>query len=142
MRRRSYIDLPKRLPGTKRSLRSRARLLPILVAVPLVVVLWLTIGLPVLAVLSRADSGTRSARQVFFGGHSYKTHRTPTPTEAATELTTVGQTSVFPQVGDVWELTTSLPHHATKHASRPPDVELIEHPLPIGSATAVGAGET
>ena len=100
--RRSYIDLPKRLPGAKRSLRSRGRLLPILVAVPLVVVLWLTIGLPVLAVVSHADSGIRSARQVFFSGSLQTTRRKTSRTEA------VG-TAEARTISTQWHPTLRLP---------------------------------
>src|SRR6185312_14094753 len=94
--RRSYIDLPKRLPGPRKA-RLRARLLPVAIALPLVIVLWLTIGLPMLAVLSRADAGSRHAREILFGTSTQSAAPSHRPrTEATTELTTVGRSVVWP----------------------------------------------
>src|SRR4051794_41915372 len=93
--RRSYIDLPKRLPQPRKA-RLRARLIPVAVALPLVVVLWLTIGLPMLAVFSQGGAGRRPPRENLLrkeppaGGPA-----PPPPTGDTNEKTTDGQKIVL-----------------------------------------------
>ena len=43
-----YVQLPKRLPSARKLARTRSRALPFVIALPLVAVLWVTIGLPIL----------------------------------------------------------------------------------------------
>ena len=63
--RRSYIDGPRRLP-TPRGVLRRTRLAPVLIALPLVALLWLTIGLPIFAELSGTSGGGGALQDVFF----------------------------------------------------------------------------
>jgi hypothetical protein len=57
--RRSYIDLPRRLPSARSLARPRSRALPFLLALPLVALLWVTIGLPILGEVTTASSTDR-----------------------------------------------------------------------------------
>jgi len=47
--RHSYIDRPRRIRAPLATPRSRGRFLPAVVALPVVAVLWVTVGLPVLS---------------------------------------------------------------------------------------------
>ena len=66
--RRSYIDLPRRLPSARSLARSRSRALPFMLALPLVGVLWVTIGLPILGEVTTASATDRRARDAFLRG--------------------------------------------------------------------------
>ena len=44
-----YVELPRRLPSARKLARTRSRALPFVIALPLVAVLWVTIGLPILS---------------------------------------------------------------------------------------------
>src|SRR5919201_5054226 len=64
--RHSYIQRPRRIRAPRATARSRSRFLPVVLAGPIVVVLWVTIGLPMLSQLTNAASGNRLARKVVF----------------------------------------------------------------------------
>jgi hypothetical protein len=64
---RRYIDRPRRLPAPRAVLLRRTRLAPVALALPLVTLMWLTIGLPIFAELSSAGSADGVARDVVFG---------------------------------------------------------------------------
>ena len=64
--RRSYIDRPRRIRAPRATARSRPRFVPVLLAGPIVVVLWVTIGLPMLSQLTSAAGVNRLARKVVF----------------------------------------------------------------------------
>ena len=49
---RHYIDRPRRLPAPRVGRLRRTRFAPVALALPLVTVMWLTIGLPIFAELS------------------------------------------------------------------------------------------
>ena len=66
MRHHSYIDRPRRLPAPRAVLLRRTRFAPVALALPLVTLMWLTIGLPIFAELSSAGSGNGRARDVTF----------------------------------------------------------------------------
>jgi hypothetical protein len=92
---RSYFDLPKRLPAAGGVLRPRVRSVSLAVAVALVAVLWLTIGLPILAVVARADARNGGAREVVLAAVVRKA-RHSARTEAAAELTTIRWSARLP----------------------------------------------
>src|SRR4051812_35897491 len=64
--RRSYIESPLRLPAARNVLKVRSRGLPVLLAFPLVAILWMTIGLPLLAEVAGAVGSNRSLRDTAF----------------------------------------------------------------------------
>ena len=64
--RRSYIDRPRRIRAPRATARSRPRFVPVLLAGPIVVVLWVTIGLPMLSQLTSAAGVNRLTRKVVF----------------------------------------------------------------------------
>jgi hypothetical protein len=64
--RHSYIQRPRRIRAPRATTRSRSRFLPVVLAGPIVVVLWVTIGLPMLSQLTGAAGGNRLARKVVF----------------------------------------------------------------------------
>src|SRR5205085_3942519 len=64
--RHSYIDCPRRIRAPRATPRSRTRFLPAVVALPVVAVLWVTVGLPVLSQVTGASGGNRIARDVLF----------------------------------------------------------------------------
>ena len=66
MRHHSYIDRPRRLPPPRAGRLRRTRFAPVLFALPLVTLMWLTIGLPIFAELSSTGSGNGRARDVSF----------------------------------------------------------------------------
>src|SRR3954452_1839158 len=66
--RRSYIDLPRRLPSARSLARSRSRALPFMLALPLVGVLWVTIAMPILGDVTTASVTDRRARDAFLRG--------------------------------------------------------------------------
>ena len=63
--RRSYIDLPRRLPSARALARPRSRALPFVLALPLVGVLWVAIGLPILGELTTASAMNRRGRDAY-----------------------------------------------------------------------------
>jgi len=63
---RHYVELPRRLPSARTIARTRSRALPVLLALPLVAVLWVTIGLPMLSEATTASASDRRARDAFF----------------------------------------------------------------------------
>jgi hypothetical protein len=75
---RHYVDLPRRLPSARSIARTRSRALPILLALPLVAILWVTIGLPIISTATTASVSDRRARDVVFqgafGSHSGSHH--------------------------------------------------------------------
>jgi hypothetical protein len=88
--RHSYIDRPRRIRAPRATTRSRGRFLPAVVALPVVAVLWVTVGLPVLSQVTGAGGTNRLARSVVFaaqaegsGGWSGANSAVP-QTEAAT----------------------------------------------------------
>src|SRR6266566_7641526 len=68
--RHSYIDRPRRIRAPRASSRSRGRFLPAVVALPVVAVLWVTVGLPVLSQVTGAGGGNRLARSVVFAAQA------------------------------------------------------------------------
>ena len=60
--RHSYVQRPRRLPSARAITRRRSRALPFVLALPLVGVLWVTIGLPILSNLTTASSADRRSR--------------------------------------------------------------------------------
>jgi len=73
---RHYVDLPRRLPSARTLARTRSRALPIVIALPLVAILWVTIGLPIISTATGSTFSNRRARNLVFlggggpGGHS------------------------------------------------------------------------
>ena len=65
--RHSYIDRPRRLPAPRAGRLRRTRFAPVALALPLVTLMWLTIGLPIFAEVSVAGGGDGRARDVAFG---------------------------------------------------------------------------
>ena len=65
--RHSYIDRPRRLPAPRAGRLRRTRFAPVAFALPLVTLMWLTIGLPIFAEVSVAGGGDGRARDVAFG---------------------------------------------------------------------------
>lgn len=65
--RHSYIARPRRLPAPRAVLLRRTRFAPVALALPLVTLMWLTIGLPIFAELSSAGGGNGPALDVVFG---------------------------------------------------------------------------
>jgi hypothetical protein len=63
---RHYIDRPRRLSAPRVGRLRRTRFAPVALALPLVTLMWLTIGLPIFAELSTAGSGNGRARDVTF----------------------------------------------------------------------------
>src|SRR5919204_644143 len=63
---RHYVDPPRRLPSARSIARTRSRALPVLLALPLVAVLWVTIGLPILSDATTSTVTDRRARDAFF----------------------------------------------------------------------------
>jgi hypothetical protein len=68
--RHSYIDRPRRIRAPRATPPSRTRFLPAVVALPVVAVLWVTVGLPVLSQVTGAGGGNRLARSVVFGAQA------------------------------------------------------------------------
>src|SRR5436190_1798499 len=72
---RHYVDLPKRLPSARTLARTRSRALPLVLALPIVAVLWVTIGLPIISTATTASASNRRARDlVFQNGSSGDSH--------------------------------------------------------------------
>src|ERR1051326_6044707 len=68
---RHYVELPRRLPSARKIARTRSRALPVLLALPLVAVLWITIGLPILSDATTESAGGNSrARNAYFRAQS------------------------------------------------------------------------
>src|SRR5213078_1300388 len=72
---RHYVDPPRRLPSARTLARTRSRALPIVIALPLVAILWVTIGLPIISTATGSTFSNRRARNLVFlgggsGGHS------------------------------------------------------------------------
>src|SRR6476659_1534508 len=65
--RHSYIGRPRRLPVPRAGRLRRTRFAPVALALPLVTLMWLTIGLPIFAEVSVAGGGDGRARDVAFG---------------------------------------------------------------------------
>ena len=61
-----YVELPRRLPSARKLARTRSRALPFVIALPLVAVLWVTIGLPILSSETSASVSNRRSRDVVF----------------------------------------------------------------------------
>ena len=61
-----YVQLPKRLPSARKIARTRSRALPFVIALPLVAVLWVTIGLPILSSETSGSVSNRRSRDVVF----------------------------------------------------------------------------
>jgi hypothetical protein len=68
--RHSYIDRPRRIRAPRATPPSRARFLPAVVALPVVAVLWVTVGLPVLSQVTGAGGSNRLARSVVFAAQA------------------------------------------------------------------------
>src|SRR4029450_3331979 len=68
--RHTYIDRPRRLPAPRAVLFRRARFAPVALALPLVTLMWLTIGLPIFAELSSAGGGPSGGAGGIFGSAS------------------------------------------------------------------------
>jgi hypothetical protein len=68
--RHSYIDRPRRIRAPRATPPSRTRFLPAFVALPVVAVLWVTVGLPVLSQVTGAGGSNRLARSVVFGAQA------------------------------------------------------------------------
>src|SRR5207253_2555842 len=64
--RHSYINRPRRIRAPRATPRSRTRFLPAVAALPVVAVLWVTVGLPVLSQMTGTGSSKRLARDVVF----------------------------------------------------------------------------
>src|SRR5919198_5515040 len=64
--RHSYIHRPRRIRAPRATPRSLSRFLPVVLAGPIVVVLWVTIGLPMLSQLTSAAAGNSVAHKVVF----------------------------------------------------------------------------
>src|SRR6187431_123991 len=62
-----YIDGPRRLPAPRAVLLRRTRFAPVALALPLVTLMWLTIGLPIFAELSSPGGQDTGSRDVVFG---------------------------------------------------------------------------
>src|SRR6266536_401235 len=61
---------PRRLPAPRAVLFARTRVAPVAFALPLVALLWLTIGLPIFAQLSSATGSGGSTHELFFQADS------------------------------------------------------------------------
>jgi hypothetical protein len=61
---------PRRLPAPRAVLFARTRVVPVAFALPLVALLWLTIGLPIFAQLSSATGSGGSTHELFFQADS------------------------------------------------------------------------
>jgi hypothetical protein len=68
--RHSYIDRPRRIRAPRATTRSRGRFVPAVVALPVVAVLWVTVGLPVLSQVTSGSGTNRLARSVVFAAHA------------------------------------------------------------------------
>ena len=68
--RHSYIDRPRRIRAPRATPPSRTRFLPAVVALPVVAVLWVTVGLPVLSQVTGAGGSNRLARSVVFAAQA------------------------------------------------------------------------
>ena len=64
--RHSYINRPRRIRAPRATTRAHTRFLPAVAALPVVGVLWVTVGLPVLSQVTGAGSSKRLARDVVF----------------------------------------------------------------------------
>src|SRR5690242_17772193 len=65
---RHYVELPRRLPSARSIARTRSRALPVLLALPLVALLWITIGLPMLSDATTASASDLRTRETFLHG--------------------------------------------------------------------------
>jgi hypothetical protein len=68
--RHSYIDRPRRIRAPRATPPSRTRFLPAVVALPVVAILWVTVGLPVLSQVTGAGGSNRLARSVVFAAQA------------------------------------------------------------------------
>src|SRR5436309_5669654 len=66
--RHSYVKRPQRLPSARAIARPRSRALPFVLALPLVALLWVTIGLPILSNVTSASAGDRRSRNGYLQG--------------------------------------------------------------------------
>ena len=99
---RRYIDRPRRLPAPRAVLLRRTRLAPVALALPLVTLMWLTIGLPIFAELSSAGSADGVARDVVFGsaiaGSGTGGHRPGGSDDRGSVAETVAAATVSPSI--------------------------------------------
>src|SRR5207237_9782877 len=66
--RHSYVKRPQRLPSARAIARPRSRALPFVLALPLVGLLWVTIGLPILSNVTSASAGDSRSRTGYLQG--------------------------------------------------------------------------
>src|SRR6266516_2757398 len=128
---RHYVELPKRLPSARKLARTRSRALPVLLALPLVGVLWVTIGLPILSDATTGAVSNRRARDVSFtsSGSPNGSGKSGDSGSATVALTTFAP-DVLQAVGIHWGQSSSSPQAPTgqaparRRANRPSQPQL------------------
>src|SRR6478609_4055608 len=138
---RHYVDLPRRLPSARSIARTRSRALPILLALPLVAILWVTIGLPIISTATTTSISDRRARDVVFrggfGDHGSAHHGSTAQTiSVSTFLPSVLRAvGINPDGTPVVRPRPVRPHrkHAHKAKPNPFDINVTPAILPGGT---------